>query len=227
MMLSESMLRTGRYLRTHKDIFPYLFILSLSVAILLTREVNVRPSSFISTVISVSIALLSIIIRWLSMRTDAERMPELIKAKGIYSVVRHPMYISNFLMVFALSLYLGILWYLVFVTFFSVLITERIVFQKENCQHNKYGEDFKTWCKTTGALFPRMLNWQSAENSRTWLYTAKNIASFVLASATIFFVISFIKHRIIELTFGVAIGWIVALVIVLIAYVFIKSKKIN
>lgn len=226
-MLYDSFLRSGYFLRKNKHILPFFLILSMILALALTKVSHIIPSSSILTILCLFIAMLSMIIRWLSLRTPAERMPELILSKGIYSIVRHPIYISNFLMVLSMSLYLGILWYTVMTSFLSVLITERIVYQKENCQYNKYGDDFTLWAKTTGAVVPYVLNWQSPVGSREYQFTARRMSPFVLVSVGSFLGISIVKHRILEGYFNLPIAWTVAFVVALITFIVFYNKQLR
>lgn len=214
-MLSESMLRTGFFLRKYKKFLPYIFIISLLGAVFLTHPFTIIRSGGLLTIICLFMFVISVSVRWLALRTDAEHLPEYVEAKGIYSIVRNPLYISNFLVVLSLSLYMGIIWYFVFVSFLTVFITERIVMHKENCQQNKYNEAFKLWSKTTGAVLPYLLNWQGASGSKSYFYTLRRMSLPVTASLGAFTLISFIKNRVIEFSNTVSIGWLSAFIIAL------------
>lgn len=226
MMLYDNMLRTGLYLRKHKKFLPYIFIISLGIAIFITHPFDIVKSNGLLTMICFFMFLLSVLIRFMAKRTDAEHLPDFVEAKGIYSIVRYPVYISNFLMVLALSLYMGIMWYFVFISFLAVLVTERIVMHQENCQKNKYGLLFRKWSKTTGAVVPYLLNWQGAANSKDYIYTVKQISLFCVSSLAIFTMISFIKNRLIDFTNKVSVGWLVAFTLAFIVHIVLHKGKL-
>ncbi len=95
-----------------------------------------------------------------SGRNTKTQIAETLNQTGMYSVVRHPLYLANFLM------YLGVVllvknWIVlvIFVLFFA-LYYERIMFAEEMFLRKKFGDAFLQWAETTPAFFPDFRKFQ-------------------------------------------------------------------
>lgn len=76
--------------------------------------------------------------------------------KGIYGVIRHPMYASQWLWVIAQPLLLqnwiaGLVNLLIFLPFYVLRVQA-----EEQMMINKFGEDYRTYMKRTGAVLPKI-----------------------------------------------------------------------
>jgi len=76
--------------------------------------------------------------------------------KGIYGVIRHPMYASQWLWVIAQPLLLqnwiaGLVNLLIFIPFYVLRVQA-----EEQMMINKFGEDYRTYMKRTGAVLPKI-----------------------------------------------------------------------
>ncbi len=90
-----------------------------------------------------------------SGRNTKEQVADLVNQEGIYSLVRHPLYLGNFL------LYLGPVLYfrdvpllLVFALFFGFYY-ERIMFAEEKFLRDKFGEEYLKWANLVPAFIPK------------------------------------------------------------------------
>ena len=76
--------------------------------------------------------------------------------KGIYGVIRHPMYASQWLWVIAQPLLLqnwiaGLVNLIIFIPFYVLRVQA-----EEQMMINKFGEDYRTYMKRTGAVLPKI-----------------------------------------------------------------------
>src|SRR5262249_14353626 len=91
-----------------------------------------------------------------SGRNTREQIADTLNTTGLYSVVRHPLYLGNFI------IWLGIvrfahLWWLVLIYVLAFwLYYERIMFAEESFLRDKFGAEFTTWAATTPAFIPRL-----------------------------------------------------------------------
>ncbi len=98
-----------------------------------------------------------------SGRNTREQIAETLNTKGIYSVVRHPLYLGNFF------IWLGIVlfahqWHLTLICVLSYwFYYERIMFAEEAYLRKKFGDEFEDWAERTPAVIPSFRNWQKAE----------------------------------------------------------------
>jgi len=98
-----------------------------------------------------------------SGRNVIDQMADELNTSGIYSVVRHPLYLGNFLMwlgpvLFLRSVWCGIIFVLAFWIYF-----ERIIFAEEQYLRRKFGEDYDTWAFRVRSVIPRFRNFTRAD----------------------------------------------------------------
>lgn len=98
-----------------------------------------------------------------SGRNTKKQVANSINTKGIYSVVRHPLYLGNFFMILGIALYTFI-WWLVIIYILSFWIYyERIMYAEESFLRSKFKEAFIDWSQRTNAFIPSFKNYQKSD----------------------------------------------------------------
>lgn len=77
-----------------------------------------------------------------------------LNTTGIYSVLRHPLYLGNFFMWLGPVLFLRSLWFTIFFGLFYWLYYERIMFAEEQFLRRKFGEVYDEWSKKVKPFIP-------------------------------------------------------------------------
>ncbi len=91
--------------------------------------------------------------------TKSGQIAEQLNTKGMYSIMRHPLYFGNFLMWAGIILYVGNFEFFVFFIFFFWIYYERIMFAEEIFLKTKFKEEFTTWSAKTPAFIPKLKNY--------------------------------------------------------------------
>ncbi len=91
-----------------------------------------------------------------------------LNTTGMYSVVRHPLYLGNFIMWFGVALFCGIWWMTVIVALAFWLYYERIMFAEEEFLRRKFGESYVQWAGATPAFLPDFRKWRPPELPFSW-----------------------------------------------------------
>jgi protein-S-isoprenylcysteine O-methyltransferase Ste14 len=98
--------------------------------------------------------------RGTSGRNTAEgQVAETLNTRGIYGMVRHPLYLGNFFMWMGIVLFTGNWWFSAAVALAFWLYYERIMFAEEAFLRRKFGEAYLTWSESTPAFLPRLSGW--------------------------------------------------------------------
>jgi hypothetical protein len=91
-----------------------------------------------------------------------------LNTTGMYSIVRNPLYLGNFLTYITPVLFVRIWWVLLLFILAFVLYYERIIFAEELFLHEHFGEEYSIWASKTPAFFPRLRNWIKPDLSFSW-----------------------------------------------------------
>jgi protein-S-isoprenylcysteine O-methyltransferase Ste14 len=97
-----------------------------------------------------------------SGRNTLEQVADSLNTAGMYSVVRHPLYVGNFLTWLGIAMFPQS-WLVVLVSVMAfALYYERIMFAEEQFLREKFRDQFRTWADRTPAFFPRFSQWRAS-----------------------------------------------------------------
>ena len=91
-----------------------------------------------------------------SGRNTKEQKASVLNTTGVYSIVRHPLYLANYFMwigivIFTFNTYLFIITSLLYWIYY-----ERIMYAEERFLERKFGEEYLTWSSSIPAFFPNL-----------------------------------------------------------------------
>ncbi len=87
--------------------------------------------------------------------TEAGQVAEELNVTGIYSQVRHPLYIGNFFMWLGPVLFLRSAVFTGFFVLIYWLYYERIMFAEEQFLRRKFGDTYDNWSGTVSSVIPK------------------------------------------------------------------------
>jgi len=82
-----------------------------------------------------------------------------LNVTGIYSLLRHPLYLGNFFMWLGPALFLRSIWFTVIFGLLYWLYYERIMFAEEQYLRKKFGESYDKWSETVHSFIPLSFNY--------------------------------------------------------------------
>ncbi|HEU4471161.1 MAG TPA: isoprenylcysteine carboxylmethyltransferase family protein [Flavisolibacter sp.] len=164
MSLLTTFERSGSLLFKYRGQIPVLlFVAVIPVAYLTDYSVFSSKTALFIKILSILVSSIGLLVRIITIGTAAphtsgrntgEQVAESLNTTGIYSVVRHPLYLGNYLMWAGITLYVMHLWFFIIVSLLYWLYYERIMFTEECFLEKKFGADFKTWAAKTPAFIP-------------------------------------------------------------------------
>lgn len=104
-----------------------------------------------------------------SGRNTKRQIADKLNTTGMYSIVRHPLYLGNFLIGLGIALLQFVWWLPVIYSLVFWLYYERIMFAEEAFLRQKFGEEYERWAATTPAFWPRFRQWRKPSLSFSWL----------------------------------------------------------
>ena len=103
-----------------------------------------------------------------SGRNRNEQVADTLNTTGIYSMVRHPLYLGNFFVSLGPALLPGNVWFVVVFCLFYWIYYERIMFAEEQFLRRKFGNLYTEWAENTPAFFPNFKNFRQSNSSFNW-----------------------------------------------------------
>jgi protein-S-isoprenylcysteine O-methyltransferase Ste14 len=96
--------------------------------------------------------------------TSEGQIAEQLNTSGIYSIVRHPLYLGNFLMWLAPMLVLAAadVWFALFTCAFFWIYYEKIMYAEEQFLRKKFGQSYIDWANKTPAFFPKFSQYRKS-----------------------------------------------------------------
>jgi len=174
MALIQTMEATGAKLFKYRGQIPVL-IFALSLPILfftndkLYDSINFHwgwggPLYTICTIVSLLLVFAGLALRAYTVcttpkgtsgRNTAKQVADHLNTKGIYSVVRHPLYLANYLIWAGLLVYTMNIFAFVTVSLVYWIYYERIMMAEEAFLRSKYGDEFEEWAARVPAFLPK------------------------------------------------------------------------
>ena len=131
--------------------------------------------------------------RGTSGRNTRSQKAAVLNTTGPYSVVRHPLYLGNYLIGLGMSLFTRT-WYLpVIVSLAALLYYERIAAREEQFLESRFGEDFRQWAARVPATVPRLAGWRPPAVPFSWSRAIDREFYAIAEVAVAFFVLDVVE----------------------------------
>ncbi len=193
MALVDSFEKSGSWLFRHRGQIPIaLFVAAVPVVYFTDISFFGQTSAKIITIISIALSLLGFIIRAIAIgttpvgtsgrNTKEGQVAESLNTKGIYSMVRHPLYLGNYFMWIGIVLFTFNLLFVVIVSLLFWLYYERIMFAEERFLERKFGETYMKWARNTPSFIPCLRKYAKNDMPLSYKSILKREYSGVLAT---------------------------------------------
>lgn len=173
MALREEMERTGNWLFKWRSYLPLMMIILILLALKDPHYSAIdQRSDRLWEIFCLLVSFIGLVIRLIaagyvpantSIRGTKEQEADVLNTKGLYSLVRNPLYLGNFIIWFGVSLLLREWWFSVTVALVFWLYYERIIFAEEEFLRKKFGDVFVQWAAQTPVFIPSFKHWQKPE----------------------------------------------------------------
>ena len=108
---------------------------------------------------------------------------------GVYSILRHPLYVGNTLMWFSVSLFAESWSLAIIILLVSALYHERIIFAEEAFLERKFGDTFRDWAARTPAVLPKLSLWEPPGLPFEWRHALQREYHGLFGLVTAFFTV--------------------------------------
>ncbi|HRI00724.1 MAG TPA: isoprenylcysteine carboxylmethyltransferase family protein [Saprospiraceae bacterium] len=120
--------------------------------------------------------------------TGEGQVADTVNQTGMYSIVRHPLYLGNFLMYLGLAMLSQHLWFVICFVCVFYLYYERIMFAEEQFLRKKFGTKYTDWANSVPAFIPLLKTPNSPELSFSWRKILKKEKNGLAAMCVLFYI---------------------------------------
>lgn len=192
MALVHSFEKTGNWLFKYRGQIPILlFILAIPATYFIDylhlKKIYINAYNLISCIMCIA----GLGIRaWAvgttpsgtSGRNTQQQIADTINTTGIYSTVRHPLYLGNYLSWAGIVLYTYNFSFFIIVSLLFWIYYERIMFAEERFLEKKFGEAYVNWSLKTPAFVPSFKNYVPSTVPFSWVTVLRREYSGWLAA---------------------------------------------
>ena len=148
-----------------------------------------------------------------------------LNTTGMYSIVRHPLYVGNFLIGLGIFMFYLFWWLVAIYVLAFWLYYERICFVEEDFLRRKFGDEFEEWSRNTSAFIPHPWKWRRPDLEFSLRSVLRREYGGVLAIAAPFLALEASEHYVIEGRIPLEPFWVVFIAVSLVLYFTLRLLK--
>ena len=193
MALIHSFEKSGNWLFRYRGQLPIILFLSAIPVIWFTSTYGMAPDvMLVITVGAVAISFSGLVVRAIAIGTTPKgtsgrntkgQVAESLNTSGIYSCLRHPLYLGNYLMWIGIVIFTFNVAFTIIVSLAFWLYYERIMFAEERFLEGKFGNKYMDWSQLVPAFIPSFSNYETGNVSFSFITVLRREYSGVFATA--------------------------------------------
>ena len=163
MGLIQQLEKQGNWLFRYRGQLP-LVLFILAAPVILMQENNGQHHA-LWTMVAVFCSVAGAVVRAYTIgttprgtsgRNTKQQVAESLNTSGIYSIVRHPLYLGNYLMWIGIVVFTRDLNFILLVSLLYWVYYERIMMAEEAFLRNRFGTAFESWSDRVPAFIPAL-----------------------------------------------------------------------
>lgn len=163
--------------------------------------------------------------RGTSGRNTKGQVAEELNQTGIYSIVRHPLYLGNYFMWIGIIVFAGNFCFILIASLLFWLYYERIMFAEERFLERKFGATYLNWAQKTPAFVPSFRLYRSTSIPFSIKSVLRREYPGVLNTVIGFAYVEMWRQYFITKQFGLSHGSYVALFFAVVLALTLKTLK--
>ncbi|MEO0528089.1 MAG: isoprenylcysteine carboxylmethyltransferase family protein [Bacteroidota bacterium] len=240
MALQEELKTQGDFLFKNRSYLP-LLVLSIGMVVFAYMESNEieTPNTWLAEgfeFLCLAVGLFGLFIRIVTVgytpkntsgrNTKDGQIAEELNTTGMYSLVRHPLYLGNFFMWLSVAMLTENVWFTVAFILFYAFYYERIMYAEESFLRAKFRKTYTEWGERVPAFIPSFKNYSTPKypfSIRKVLKKEKNGFCAIFLLFWLFDVISRLCQK--EPFESESRFWLYSAVIATVTYLILKIMK--
>jgi protein-S-isoprenylcysteine O-methyltransferase Ste14 len=235
MKMVDSFESSGAWLFRYRSFMPLCAVPLLAIGLFQFRYIQddhlkTELWAVLCLLISLSgLALRVFTIGFVPKRTSGRNTRDQVAASlntgGIYSQLRHPLYLGNYLAVLGFALFFHSAWIPIVLSGAYALYYERIMFAEEKFLGQRFGLDFDRWAATTPAFLPRCGGWVPASRDFCWRTALRREYTGLLLVAGGFAILHVLSDSLVEGKLRIDPQWAAVFIGAIVTYLVLRTLK--
>lgn len=176
MALVHSLEKNGNLLFKYRGQIPVVLFLLAIPAIYFNDSTEILKNEalyYSLTGVAIAMSLAGQVVRAIAIGTSNKntsgrntkegQVAEALNTNGIYSTVRHPLYLGNYFMWIGIVFFTFNWWFFITVSLLFWVYYERIMFAEERFLERKFGDSYVNWSMQVPAFWPSMKHYKKGE----------------------------------------------------------------
>lgn len=174
-MLKNELKQQGEFLFRWRSYLPLVLI---PAALIAASEANHFESMFGGTLeqvwelFCIFVSVIGLAVRCTTVgftpkgtsgRNASRQRAESLNTTGMYSIVRNPLYLGNYLIMLGFVLLPGAWWFVLLASVCFALYYERIIYTEEEFLEQKFGRAYTEWAASTPLFLPAFNRWKTPD----------------------------------------------------------------
>ena len=225
MALNQSLEQSGAKLFKYRGQIPVLtFVLALPLLWLTNSNIYVwdtwgSPLMIACTICAAVLTFAGLALRAYTVcttpkgtsgRNTARQVADHLNTKGIYSVVRHPLYLANYLIWAGLLVFTMNICVFLVVSLVYWIYYERIMMAEEAFLRSKYGDEFEEWAARVPAFLPKWSLYEGGMLQFSWKTFIRREYATIMSVLVSYTVVDYLLFHLIcvrNCPDNVCLGW--------------------
>lgn len=236
MALIHSFEKSGNVLFKYRGQIPVILFLAAIPVIYYSNFgfVNSLFSYWLSLSICILVSITGFIVRAYTIgttprgtsgRNTKEQVAEVLNSTGIYSVVRHPLYLGNYLMWIGIVGFTFNVWFIICVSLAYWIYYERIMFAEERFLERKFGQSYLDWSMGRPAFVPNFKLWKPTNIPFSIKAVLRREYSGILATVLAYCFIEILRNYFVSGIFDINLKTYIVLAVTLLYTLIMRTLK--
>lgn len=177
MALKEEFEKQGNWLFRWRSFLPIIILVAGIAVFLSTRGdytmfvIWKTDFTFFYEILCLLVSLFGLLVRIYAVghtpantsgrNTKEGQVADMVNTTGIYSIVRHPLYVGNYFMWLGIAMLTANLSFIIIFSLLFWVYYERIMFAEEQFLSRKFGVIYDNWSAQTPAFIPSLKNFKT------------------------------------------------------------------
>lgn len=233
MALINELEKQGNFLFKYRGQFPVvLFILAIPFLYFTDSTQPLLAENY--TYIAIALSVVGFLIRAYTIgttprgtsgRNTKEQVAEVLNSTGIYSMVRHPLYLGNYFMWIGIVVFTFNWYFVLVVSLLYWVYYERIMFAEERFLERKFGQQYLDWASKLPAFIPNFSQFKKSDIPFSVISVLRREYSGVLATVIGFVFVLLLRNFFERNSILISDSWLVALAVTTLVSLVLRTIK--